>query len=204
MAFTNEELQLISEQRKTNADLPEYYSAQSQTSIQISRDFEAYLILQTQDQKQKVLEWIRKALIGQSISADRDTLLNQYIQIRKADAQSRIAELDQKLGNFNDFKTSLLPNDDYVSNFGNVAEISLLCTSLQKPMDELFLKRDQAYHEVVLSDILNSRLTKQKQDANTKKELQSWQTVIASYKGRPSGLPIIPTPSLPSMPKIGL
>ena len=186
--FSAAELDIIAKEKKKPEDRPSYYSASDKTFIQISESFEGYLILQPIDQKQKILSWVQKASKEKDKNIDRDALLQKFLNNRKNDAKTRVVELDKKLEDFNSFKSDLVDDGSGNSRYTNILEISLLSQSLQKPVDELMMMREQAAHEVNMVSFLTNRLIPDNSD--TKRELQSWQTVLAAYKGQsPDGQP---------------
>lgn len=203
--FSDSELELIKSQKKSEKDLPEYFKVsvvQSEgkfstagLSIPISRDFESYLILQTQDQKQKTLSWVKKALDIQKHKVDRDDILNRYFDMRTADADNRISELDTTLDNFDQFKVGLLTDSagGDPSRFASVEEVNLMTQSLQGPIDDTYILRDRAFHEKTTTDMMRIRLASSPNTDDTRKSLQDWQTVISAYPGQSMSGASLPT-----------
>jgi len=182
--FSNEELAIIKSQRL--AAPPEYYSSDLRTPIEISPDFEAYLILQSQDQKQKSLDWIQQVQSISTNNSDRDALLKDYLAFRKDQANKRIMELDTKLGNYDEYRTGLLSNPtdaEDANKFADVTEVTTMARILQRPIDSLNLLRERAYHETVLVKYWENRMDVDKYDAEGTKELTSWEAVISAYEG---------------------
>jgi hypothetical protein len=183
MNLSKEELQLINQQKKTDSQLPIYYSKANKKSFVISRDFESYLILQSTTSKQKVNSWLRNVGKIQVNSKDRDSILTRFLTTRKEDAEKRIQEIDEKLNNFDQFKSSLLPDQRTVSNFAGLTELSSLCSVLQANMDELMLMRDHSFHEKNQSALIQNMMVATVTDADSQKELDSWSNVILAYPG---------------------
>lgn len=184
--FTDEERQLIAEKRKPFNERPNFFNSQTGEEQKISEDFEAYLILQDQAEKQRILQWIRRTIEIIIDNADRDSLLGEYLAIRKEDSELRLQELEEESQRFSAFREDLAVNGD--RRFDTVAELNLLTATLQKPIDSLVIQRDSAFHEQNLITILETRLESEKSDSNTKKELDSWQVVISSYEGVSGGV----------------
>jgi len=190
MAFSTEEKQRIIAQSKVPiSKRPSYFSRLAQREEQITEGFEQFLILQNQTQKQKSLDWINQALDIEVDNTDRDALLQTYMDLRTTDASERVTELDEKLQNFNTFMTSLLGDQSKQGNdpsrFSQVSELNLFVQSLQRPLSKMTIQRDQAFHEGNLVTWLKARLDQEKTDENSRKELESWQTVISDYEGSP-------------------
>lgn len=186
--FTTVEKELIQSQELRPQDRPSYYSRVSQSDQQIGKDFENFLILQTQTQKQTSLDWINKALAIEVDNEDRDAILETYLGIRKTDANERVTELDERLDDFNTFMTGFFKGEATAENpdrFANVPELSLFVQSLQRPLAKMTIQRDIAFHENNLVTWLEERLKEEKTDDNSRKELESWSPVISRYKGKP-------------------
>lgn len=181
--FSQEELELINQQRRDVESLPLYYSADNKRLTQISRDFESFLILQPTEQKQLTLKWVKEANSALEKNVDRDELLLRYAGLRKDDAKLRIEELDEKLNTFDDFKESFLADSEENERWSAVPEVSLLQQSLQQPIDELLLLRDNSFHEFNFAVLVENRTNSDLVNKDTQREISSWQTVVSSYKG---------------------
>lgn len=179
--FTAEERQLISKNRKENGDLPSFFNSQSGREERISRDFEAYLILQPQSTKQKVIDWIRKTLEIEIDLTDRDQLLSEYINNIKPEASARVGEIDQVTNNFSSFRDNLYLEGD--RRFDGLAEFNSLTFTLQGTIEETATKRDISFQENNLMAILEENLSINRKDDSTIRELESWQIVFAAYNG---------------------
>ena len=183
--FTQEETDLITKNRKPFAERPNFFNSETLEQQKISEDFEAYLILQKKEDKQKTLQWIRRTIDITIDSADRDTLLAEYLATRKSDASNRQTELDDETQRFADYREALAADGD--RRFDTVVELNILTATLQKPIDQLVIQRDAAFHEQNFITILEQNLEAEKSDENTKRELDSWQTVISAYDGVTGG-----------------
>ncbi len=194
-AFTTSEIDLISKQKKDQADLPQYYSAEIAKTAPaevkeevakqtISRDFEAYLILQSTEQKQKTLSWIKTVNTINQDNKDRDDLLERYLSLRDTDASARITEIDETLQEFESFRNGLFAAGDDGTKFAEVVELSLMARALQTPIDEMQIIRENAFHEKNVTALLKVRFDARKNTDDSQKELESWQTVVSEYEGQ--------------------
>ena len=183
--FTTEESDLITKNRKPFLERPSFFNSQSGELQKISEDFESYLILQKQTDKQKTLQWIRRTILIEIDSADRDSLLESYLAVRKTDASTRLTELDEESQKFAEFRENLSSDGD--RRFDGVVELNILTTTLQKPIDQIVIQRDSAFHEQNLITILEQKLAVEKSDDDTKRELDSWQVVLSAYEGVSGG-----------------
>ena len=194
-SFTTKEIDLINAQRKTTAKLPTYYSAEVAQTVPdaskeelakqtISRDFEAYLILQTTEQKQDALSWIQSVTNITQDNKDRDDLLDRYFTLRDDDTIARITEIDEKLKEFETFRNGLFEVGDNGTQFADVVEVSLMARALQRPLDEMSIVRENAFHEQNIVALLKVRFEDRKNTTDTQLELESWQSVISAYSGQ--------------------
>lgn len=179
-----EEIEYVNRLKRTVDKLPTYYSRSSQNYLKISQDFEAYLILQTAKQKNQITSWLQNISEVQTSLVDRDAILTTYLNIRSKDAAKRVSELDIKMKNFDQFRSSLFTDENDVARFAGMDELSTLVSLLQRTMDELVTLREQSYHETVMSGVIKRDIAAAPLDADTKKEINSWRTIMTTYPGR--------------------
>jgi hypothetical protein len=195
--FSQAELDLIADQTKPESQLPSYYDADTDQNVVISRDFEAYLILETQQQQQATLQWISQELDFQANNLDRDAILTRYLVNRGTDDTARLAEINTRLMNFDSFKAGLLQGNipgQPPLDWSTTPELNLLSQSLQMPLDEINLLYDLTFHEQNVVAVLQNRMENTSYTDSDQEELQSWQTVISAYQGQSSGTPAPSTP----------
>ena len=191
--FSVDEIEKIDKQKKPSG-LPSYYSSDSKSRREIGRDFEGFLILQSTDQKQVLLKWLQQVNDIEQDNTDRDKLTDQYLDLRTTDATARIAELDLQLKGFDKFRSSLFGDGADPSRFAEIVELNTLIQAMQRPLEEITIQREIAFHERNLAKLINNRRTKAKSNKDTEKELKSWQSVVTAYPGqkkatgKPSGL----------------
>lgn len=186
--FTVDEIALINEQALPSADRPSYFSKEFQREQQIGQSFESFLILQKNSQKQISMDWIDRALDIEADNEDRDVLMTTYLEIVNEDAVARVEELDERLQDFGTFMTSLFQDESSTggpSRFSDISELNIFVQSLQKPLDKLTVQRDQAFHEQNMITSLQVRLEQEQTDENSRAELESWNDILAIYKGQP-------------------
>jgi len=183
ITWSTSELEQIKQQ--SLGDLkPSYYYLPNKNMIQISEDMEGYLILQYQEQKQKVLSWIKDITKIEIENKDRDALLTTYLETRLTDTGERITELDIVMNQYADMQSELITDGNDSSRYATIMDLNLMIRSLARPVDMINMQRDQAFHEQNVVTALKNILDNNKSDTDTEKELSSWQTVISSYKGQ--------------------
>jgi len=182
IVWSTAELENIKKQTLGNLR-PLYYAPANKRYLQISNDFEGYLILQSAEEKRKILTWISDITKINNDIEDQNTLLQRFMDVRSADADDRISELDEKLNNFSEMQAELVTDGNDVARYSSIIELDSMVRSISKPLDNLLIQREQAFHEknIIAAVISNIKLEKITED--TKKELSSWQTVVSTYKG---------------------
>jgi hypothetical protein len=183
IVWNTSELDSIKKQTLGNLR-PLYYSSINKKYLQISDDFEGYLILQSAEEKRKILTWISDIAKINNDTKDQNILLQRFMDVRSADADDRIAELDEKLNKYSEMQADLITDGNDVSRYSSIVELDLMVRSISKPLDNLLIQREQAFHEKnIIAAVTNAVRSEQITD-ETKKELSSWQGVISSYQGQ--------------------
>jgi len=183
ITWTTAELEAI--QKQTLGDLrPSYYSITSKSYIQISSDFEGYLILQSADDKQKVLTWMTDVNKINNDKTDQNELLNRFMAVRSDDVAARITELDDKLDEYSNMQADLITDGKDPSRYGDIIELSLMVNTISRPIDNLNLQREQAFHEQNMIQVITDAVRSEQVNDDTTKELTSWQTIMSTYKGQ--------------------
>ena len=186
--LTTDEKNLVKDQQLADSLKPQYYSSSTKKNITISDDFEVYLILQSSEQHQKGLTWIKTSESFEVANKDHDDLLTEYLDIRNQDAELRIKELDNKLNEYVEFQAGVLTTNegDNPERFSGIIEVSVMTQALSKSISRIKILRDQAFHEQTMVNLLKTSLDAEKTNEETKKELSSWQNVLSAYPGQES------------------
>jgi len=183
ITWSTSELESI-KQQSLGDQKPSYYSVTNKNYIQISNDFEGYLILQGADDKQSVMDWMTDAV---SISNDKKAqteLLNRFLAVRTQDVDARITELDDTLNKYDDMQTNLITDGTDPSRYGSIIELDLMVKSMAKPLDNLTIQREQAFHEQNMIAAITNAIKNESVTEDTTKELTAWQSIMSIYKGQ--------------------
>lgn len=170
---------LVSDRRKKEQELPDYFNSALGTDLKISRDFEAFLILQNDAARNEIIKWLSKARTLEETNADRDKLVVEAISLDLADATQRQTEIATKIQEFTAFKSVITSPQKNAVDFSGVPEVQLLLRDLQGAMPEIALRRDRLTHQVTMDTLLQKNVTGQSD--NDKKQLDSWSEVISVY-----------------------
>jgi hypothetical protein len=183
ITWNTDEIEKIKNQT-LNELRPSYYYVPNRSMVQITEDMEGYLILQDQEQKQKLLSWIKNVTKIETSNEKRDQLLATYLEIRQQDALDRITELDEVLNQYADMQAELITDGDDSSRYATIGDLNIMLRSITKPVDVINIQRDQAFHEQNVTTALQNLLEANKSNTDTQKEISSWQSVISAYKGQ--------------------
>ena len=212
--LTNEErLKVDLYAARSPTDIPRYFNAGTQAFGQepeqpISREFEAYLILQAlkdPDKLSEAMRWFTEAAELQIKRDDRDELLNDAFEKERTDSLKVLQESSDRVLRFTRFRerfeiVEVEENTDSLEippgRFADVPEISLIMRDSQLAMGEIASKHSRAEHLVVENAVLdeqqNVRETLEDSvggiaDPLIAQELLSWRDVIIQIQARVSG-----------------
>ncbi len=212
--LTNEErLKVGLYAARSPTNIPRYFNAGTQAFGQepeqpISREFEAFLILQAlkdPDKLSEAMRWFTEAADLQIKRDDRDALLNDAFEKERTDSLKVLQESSERTLRFARFRESFEIVEVEVSTdsleipparFADVPEISLIMRDSQLAMGEIASKQSRAEHLVVENAVLdeqqNVRETLEDSiggiaDPLIAQELLSWRDVIIQIQSRVSG-----------------
>lgn len=204
-------VQVFSSQR--TIDLPRFFNAGTQEigdvpNEAISREFEAFLILQALQSPEKLSNatvWFNEAADLQIKRLDRDNLLAEAYLGEKADALAKAQELNDRTQRFAAFRESFQqvdpgPEADAEkfppSRFTQVPEISLIMRDSQAAMGQVSSDLKRTEYRVVMNEVLDrARISRVRTgdaisgiaDDKIAEELLSWRNVITDIQARVSG-----------------
>jgi len=170
---TPEELQrLLSTSRQSPR--PTYYSVVSGGDLQISYDFETYLIKLDNASKNELVTRLRKAVDQVTGKLDRDGLVLAAASYEVSVVGSQQDELALELGDYSNFsKTELQSNQ--------LPETVALVNDLGTALGEKLFQRDQFENEIVAAGTIMNALQTGSGSQAQKKQIQSWITLITAY-----------------------
>ncbi len=213
-SLTNEErLKVDLYAARSPSDMPRFFNAGTQAFGQepeqpISREFEAFLILQAlkdPDKLSKAMRWFTEAADLQIKRDDRDALLNDAFEKERTDSLKVLQESSERTLRFARFRESfeIVEVEDSTDSleipparFADVPEISLIMRDSQLAMGEIASKQSRAEHLVVEDAVLdeqqNVRETLEDSvggiaDPLIAQELLSWRDVIIQIQSKVSG-----------------
>lgn len=172
--LTAAELQEVSQRRKT--ERPSYYNAALDRDIQISEDFEAFLILTPTVQKKQAVSWIGQTATLKQRQYDIDLLMLESIQKESESAQAAKAELDAQLATFQLFRESLS-----TGKFATIPELSTMLRDLQFGLDDLIFVKERIEHLKAMLDDVERDITSLGLSEEQIQQTQGWLASLMAY-----------------------
>lgn len=194
-------------------DLPRFFNAGTQKigdvpNQTISRQFEAFLILQSLQSPEKLSSatvWFNEAADLQLKRLDRDKLLAEAYLEEKTDAMAKVNELTDRTQRFAAFRDTFQQVDPGPkvdsskfppARFSGVPEISLIMRDSQAAMGQIASELKRAEYRVVMNEVLDqARISRIRTgdaisgiaDDRIAEELLSWRNVITDIQARVTG-----------------
>ena len=179
MGLSDSQLAKLAANRKDV--LPDYYDADSGSTVIIPSSTKDALILLGTETKRKATAYIKVYLDASSgaFAKDYNDLLTEFVEQQVANGDAVVSELQQVTGKFNDFRRQLS---------GELTETNLIIEEGMQPVLEAMSRALGRLGEIDRSETFHNRFNgvmeaqfKQELADTTKKELRSWLRVIASY-----------------------
>lgn len=177
ISLTAQEVATVQQRQLDANKLPTYYNSATRANQQISRDFEAFLILSPDDLKTSAIDWIKKAVTLQQANKDRDQLSALAFAQESLNATNKMNALDEHLADFNDFREKFQTQTD----FAGIQEVQTFLLDLQRVIEELASARDRAQFDGVASQVVQRADDRLLVDKDDIEELQSWTGVLSTY-----------------------
>lgn len=195
------------------SNLPKFFNAGTQRLGEepeetITREFEAYLILQSLQSPNKLsnaMQWFTEAADLQVKRKDRDDMLKEAFGLEKTDALAQLQEVRNKLERYTQFRAQFEivdvgPEEDDIEisrdRFVAVPEMGLIFRDSQAALGEVSSKLTRLEHLVVQNEVVDiERETRVKSqegvggiaDDRIASELLSWRDVISQVQARVTG-----------------
>lgn len=161
---------------KRKATKPQYFDANLSEKVDISEDFEAFLILQGRDRNKKTVDWLKKVKEYSMADSDRDALIAQLLEKDTIDASNAYVEVQPFVRQFDEFRTQF-----NLTGFETVPECSLLLSDLQRGMGRMKSLGDRWEHRQIWNDQCLFRLKNAGFTGNALKQLNSWFSPLTAY-----------------------
>lgn len=178
LTLTSDQQTTVNQGSVSPDQLPEYFSAAQQTDVPISTDFEAFLILASDDLKISAIQWIQQSVTLTQQNQLRDQLTTLMNQQELTNSQAKQAAYTAALDDFQDFRdnfSTALPGS------ADIPEVQLFLSDLQSVIDELVVGSDRAFFDEAMVTAMDNYQASTGVTDSTVEELQSWTAVLSQY-----------------------
>jgi len=176
--LTEEEQIKVESKRKPSTEIPKYFSANLDKEIPISRGFEQFLILQSDDSKQEAINWLSEVKDINTNNEDRDKIVNEIVDSEIESSDSKVEELENILEDFNSFRETFT-----AGKFSGVSEVGEILTDLQSQIGVIYDKKDRLVFQRTYLKILKQRMKEEQTNEPKNKQLESWVNPLSAYTG---------------------
>lgn len=154
---------------------PTIYNSSSRVETEISYEFETWLILLPNTQKQTLISRLRNGLEKQQTLLSRDDLEKKaYKQIAR-NSGAALTELDVGLGEFSAFRASEIKQNSAIP------EVSLMLQDASRGFGELVFRREEENYNLIYASVFNSIAESSTSSEAVRKQIQSWVGLISEY-----------------------
>jgi hypothetical protein len=175
ISLTEDELSKVNSAKKSDSDLPKVYNKVSGTSSQISRDFEAFLILEDLSFKDKVSDKIKSVTANTSTNREKD-LFNECVENEMEEIKEQLSQCASKVGSLNDLKISLQK-----TKYSGIAEISSCLSDILSTSNTLEMINRLTKFKYNYLNLLKTKFTPEAYDEQQIKQTQSWLNPLTAY-----------------------
>lgn len=157
------------------APRPEFFNAESVQKVQISADFEAFLILQDEDTIQAAIDWLTDTNDLAESRIDRDAVAFEALVSDINDRETKQSEVSDLTSTFNEWREKF-----QAGKFSDVSEVGLIIRDMQATAEELFVLEERMSHLEAVQNRVGDRIRSGISKAQLR-ELQSWPTPLLAY-----------------------
>ena len=177
-ALTSDEASIIMSKAKPEGTRPQVYSAATGTLSQISKDFEAFLILAPAGMKANAATFISSILLFDINNlVVRNNLLKRWLEEEMADINVELKGYEDIMANYDELRPALA---SAASGFEDVSEVKAMLSNFTLLLGDFGEKRDSLNFAKAASNVLNNREIG-KLPAATKQEIESYARVLLTY-----------------------
>lgn len=174
--LTDEELKKVNSKKKDEKYLPKIYDKVSQSSEPISRDFEAFLILEDFSFKDKITDKIKAVLAVDDDSNEKD-LFDEALENEMKENDEIVAECTSKVSSINELRVQIQS-----SKFSDVTEISRIFSDVLASSSKIeLINRLANFRANYLNLLKDSNFKPSKLDEKQQKQTESWLNPLTAY-----------------------
>ena len=174
--LSEEEQTKYNSKKQTEENLPRVYSLAAKAEVPISRDAEAFLILEDFDFKDTLTDSI-KAILENSASDDEKELFEEAWNNEREIIRNEVADLNSKLGTTTEVREGLRK-----SKFVNVTDISELLTAISSEQSVLSSKQRISQYRLKYIEQFKARFQPGSvANSENRKCTESWLNTLTKY-----------------------
>lgn len=177
--LTDSEKSKVNAQKLDDKDLPKIYFAGDYTTKTISRDMEAFLILEDFSFKDTMVDVIKAALDSTQDDFEKE-LFEEAIENETKVINNQIADCNSKLGTIEELKQGLKSEKYY--KFTNIPDISELFSAISSSNYLNTVKRMSVFRKAYLTTLQRNIVPNEDKIDQFRKQLQSWLKPLTKYK----------------------
>lgn len=174
--LTPEELSKYNSKKQDLKNLPNVYSISAKAEIPISRDAEAFLILEDFNFKDTLTDSI-KAILENSSNDDEKELFEEAWNNEREVIRNEVADLNSKLGTTTEVRDGLRK-----SKFVNVTDISELLTAIASEQSVLSSKQRISQYRLKYIEQFKAKFQPGSvANSENRKSAESWLNPLTKY-----------------------
>lgn len=176
LSLTEDEAKKVASKQKEENDLPKVYNKVSQSSYPISRDFEAFLILEDFSFKDKMADKIKAVLAVDTDTNEKD-LFDEALANEVEENDEIVAECTSKVSSINELRVQIQS-----SKFSDVVEISNVISDVLANSNKIELtNRIANFRSNYLNLLKSSNFVPSNLDEKQEKQTESWLNPLTAY-----------------------
>ena len=177
-ALTSEEAQVVAAKAKPEGSRPQLYSAATGTLTQISKEFEAFLILSPAGIKANAATFISTILLFDINNlVVRNNLMKRWCEDEIDDIDEEIKGYKDVMDGYDKIRPKLA---DASHGFEDVPEVNNLISNFALLLGDFGEQRDSLMFSKAASNVINTR-ERGKIPADTKQEIESFARILLTY-----------------------
>lgn len=176
LSLTESEAKKVDSKKKEENDLPKVYNKTTQSSYPISRDFEAFLILEDFSFKDKIADKIQAVLAVDTDTKEKE-LFDEALENETEENDEIVAECTSKVSSINELRIQIQS-----SKFSDIVEISNVFSDVLANSNKIELTNRLAnFRHNYLTILKNSKFVPSSLDDKQAKQTESWLNPLTSY-----------------------
>jgi hypothetical protein len=177
-ALSSDEAKVISAKAKAEGSRPQVYNSTTGTLFQISKEFEAFLILAPSNFKAKAATFISNILLFDiNNMVVRNNLMKRWCDDEITDIETEIKGYKDILDTYDELQPQLAGS---IVGFEDISEVNTFISSFTLMLGDFVEQRDSLSFAKASSNVLSIR-EQGKIPADIKQEIESYARLLLTY-----------------------